>query len=153
MTTPNDPVPESEEESSEFNLADYEIEESEEKEHSSEEALKTRTEKTEESSVEDVRALLKASVKDIENKEEAANPLSEKPLEKISPEELALTLIVEAGSIQLPYDRLLNLKAGTVLDIGLSPEQGVNLIVNGQCIGKGELVKIGETVGVRILQI
>lgn len=164
MTTPEDSLPGESEESSEFNLADYEIEETEEEEESEEASLAEREETTEEvklnieETMKESQALLrklkeeKKKEKLVESEEQTA-PLEEAPLEKVKADELYLTLSVEAGTIQLPFKELLELKSGSVLEIGLSPEQGVNLMVGNQCIGKGELVKIGDAIGVRILDI
>lgn len=145
MTTPENSDSPSEE-TPEFNLADYEIEETDEEEESAE--------KTEQAhAIEDVRALLRQSAKEEKKAEATLKPLTEEPLQKISPEELTLTLSIEAGSIELPLEQLLSLKAGAVLETGLRPEQGVQLMVGKQCVGKGELIKIGDTIGVRILEI
>jgi flagellar motor switch protein FliM/N len=61
------------------------------------------------------------------------------------------TLIAEIDPIQLPFQTLLNLKPDTMLDFNLHPEQGVTLYKGDQMIGKGELLKLGETLGVRLL--
>ncbi|MCE5294592.1 MAG: type III secretion system cytoplasmic ring protein SctQ [Chlamydiales bacterium] len=67
--------------------------------------------------------------------------------------DIPMELIVEVASISISVQKLLELAPGNLLDLGLTPENGVNLVVNGRVVGKGELLKIGETIGVRILQI
>ena len=47
----------------------------------------------------------------------------------------------------------MNMQPGNLLDLAIHPQRGVNLIVNGQKIAKGELVNLGETLGVRILEM
>ncbi len=37
----------------------------------------------------------------------------------------------------------MQLQPGQLLELDVNPEEGVNLVVNGQCIGKGELLKTG----------
>ncbi len=79
---------------------------------------------------------------------------SEQPVEKmISPGEIPITISVEASRIQMSLARLLELSPGNVLEFPAQPQQGVDLIVSGKKIGKGELVKLGEVIGVKILQI
>ena len=91
----------------------------------------------------DVPPSFKQAAKDLLNKSSAA------PI--LKPEEIPLTVSVEIGRIQMSIDQLMQLAPGNMLDLDITPENGVNLIVNGHCIGKGELLKLGETLGVRIL--
>jgi flagellar motor switch protein FliN/FliY len=71
----------------------------------------------------------------------------------ISPEQIPVTLIVEAGQIQMTMEQLMNLEPGNILEINLHPEDGVDLTINGRTVGRGELIRIGEAIGVRILQM
>jgi flagellar motor switch protein FliN len=71
----------------------------------------------------------------------------------ISPEKIAVTLIVEAGRIQMTMDKLLKLEPGNLLELDLHPENGVALTINGSVVGKGELLRMGELIGVRILEL
>lgn len=71
----------------------------------------------------------------------------------LSAEKVPLPLIVEIGRLNLSVEKLLQMKPGNLLELGITPEQGVNLTVHGRRIAKGELVKIGELLGVRILEI
>jgi flagellar motor switch protein FliN/FliY len=47
----------------------------------------------------------------------------------------------------------MNLQPGNLLELNVHPEQGVDLVVNSKKIGHGELLKIGDTLGVRVLEI
>ena len=49
--------------------------------------------------------------------------------------------------------KLLDLQPGNDLDLKLDPEAHVDLTVNGKHVGKGEVVQIGESLGLRVLQI
>lgn len=69
----------------------------------------------------------------------------------LKPEDIPLTVSVEIGRIQMSIQQLMQLAPGNMLDLDITPDNGVDLIVNGHCIGKGELLKLGETLGVRIL--
>lgn len=68
-------------------------------------------------------------------------------------EEITLPIVIELGRIQMPIQKLLELQPGNLLDLDIHPENGVDLVVNGKRIGKGEVLKIGESLGVRILDI
>jgi flagellar motor switch protein FliN/FliY len=72
---------------------------------------------------------------------------------RISSNDIHVALVVEVGQIRLTMDKLLALEPGNLLDLNVRPEDGVTLIVNGKTIGKGELVRMGESIGVRILQL
>lgn len=75
------------------------------------------------------------------------------PSAPLTPNDIPLMLVIEAGQIKISAQKLLELTPGNVIDLEISPEDGVDLVVNGRIIGKGELLKIGETIGVRIVQI
>ncbi len=67
--------------------------------------------------------------------------------------DLPITLVVEIGRIQMSIQKLMELQPGNTLDLNIHPENGVDLVVNGRRIGKGELIKLGETLGIRLLDI
>lgn len=81
----------------------------------------------------------------------AAEPKEEK--KPFSPADIPLEIIIEAGRIKLPIHKLLDLQPGNVLELNIKPEDGVNLVVNGKCIGKGEFLRVGDVLGVRILDL
>lgn len=85
---------------------------------------------------------------------EATPPVAEKtapqaPLTK--PEDLPMTISVEVARIQMSLQQLMQLAPGNMLELNVRPENGVDLIVSGRCIAKGELLKVGDALGVRIL--
>ncbi|MBS0635437.1 MAG: type III secretion system cytoplasmic ring protein SctQ [Verrucomicrobia bacterium] len=80
---------------------------------------------------------------------QASTPKSD----KLTAADIPTQLIIEVASVNISVQKLLELAPGNMLDLGITPEAGVNLVVNGRIVGKGELLKIGETIGVRILQI
>ncbi|GAB4233773.1 MAG: hypothetical protein Tsb0021_12890 [Chlamydiales bacterium] len=71
----------------------------------------------------------------------------------VSPESIPLTVIVEVGRVHMTMQKITELQPGNLVDLDIKPEEGVNLIINGKCVGKGELIKIGNTLGVRITDI
>lgn len=70
-----------------------------------------------------------------------------------SADEIPLTVVIEIGRIQMNVQKLLQLEPGNLLDLNIRPENGVTLTVNGTPVGKGELIRLGETLGVRLLTL
>lgn len=68
-------------------------------------------------------------------------------------EKMPITVIVEAARFKINLEKLMNLQPGNLIDLSIHPETFVNLCVNGQKIATAELVNLGETLGVRILEI
>ncbi|MCP5469561.1 MAG: type III secretion system cytoplasmic ring protein SctQ [Chlamydiales bacterium] len=64
---------------------------------------------------------------------------------------LPVQLTVEVGRCRMNVKELRELSPGNMLELGVSPEQGVDLVVNGKKVGRGELIRMGESLGVRIL--
>lgn len=71
----------------------------------------------------------------------------------ITADQIPMTLTVEVARLRMTVQTLMNLQPGNLIDLNVTPDQNVNLTVNGNIIGKGELLRIGETLGVRILNI
>nr|NGX33007.1 hypothetical protein [Candidatus Anoxychlamydiales bacterium] len=68
-------------------------------------------------------------------------------------ENMPITIIVEAARFKITLDKLMSMQPGNLLDLAVHPEKAVNLVVNGEQIAKGELVNLGDTLGVRILEM
>lgn len=71
----------------------------------------------------------------------------------LSTEDIPLNIVVELGRVEISVQKLLELQPGNLLELNIRPEDGVDLVVSGRRIAKGELIKLGETLGVRILEI
>lgn len=97
-------------------------------------------------------AISEAPAKEVVKEKEAARPKSliSSP---ISTHDIPMTVAIEVGRIQMSMEKLLTLEPGNVLDLNVHPEDGVDLVVNGKTVGKGELVRIGEVLGVRVLEL
>lgn len=96
---------------------------------------------------------------------EGAPPLEE-PLDEFKGEKLAevkeattsikqtpMNLVIEVSKVSMTLEKLLQLQPGNVLELPVSPEKGVNLTLNGKVIGRGELLYLGEALGVKIKEI
>ncbi len=70
-----------------------------------------------------------------------------------SPEEIPVTVVVEVGQIEMAMGQLLQLEPGNLLEVDLDPQKRVSLTVNGKEIGIGDLVRIGDALAVRILEL
>jgi len=71
----------------------------------------------------------------------------------IQPQQTPIVLSVEVGYIRMTIGKLLDLKPDTMLDLSIRPEQGVDATINGKRIAKGELIKLGQILGLRLLDI
>lgn len=68
-------------------------------------------------------------------------------------EDIPLSIVVEVGRLQMTVGKLMELQPGNLLELNIHPENGVDLVVSGKRIAKGELLLMGECLGVRILDI
>ena len=66
-------------------------------------------------------------------------------------DELELELVCQAGSVTLSLAELRRLGPGSTLELAPRLEAHVDLLVNGRRVGQGELVKLGDALGVRVL--
>jgi len=67
--------------------------------------------------------------------------------------ELPLRLIFEIGRADLPVGEIQGLAPGYVFVLAREPGQSVDICVSGRRIGTGELVQIGEQLGVRVTRL
>jgi flagellar motor switch protein FliN len=84
---------------------------------------------------------------------EAAEPAHAEEGPALSLAELPVHLTVEVGRIHMTASALMNLAPGNLLELNVSPEQGVDLVINGKKVGRGELIRMGDVLGVRILSL
>jgi flagellar motor switch protein FliN len=86
---------------------------------------------------------------EVEKKEE--EPEEEK--KTLAPNEIPFVVNVEIAHLRMTVQQLMELSPGNQLSLGKEPDNLVDLVVNGKCIGKGELIRVGEVLGVRILHL
>ena len=109
--------------------------------------------KEEEEAKEEEKIFEEEPIKDIE---EETPPIekgisTEEKTSAIKDTEICLT--AEIGKFSMTIENLIKLQPGNFLELSVSPEDSINLTVNGKIIGKGEIVHLGEALGVRILEI
>lgn len=92
---------------------------------------------------------------DFEDEEELSTEVApEKSLEElISSEDIILSLCVEVAHIKMPLNKLLSLQPGNTLQLPISLENGVSITLNSQVVAKGELLQLGDMLGVKISEI
>lgn len=88
-----------------------------------------------------------------EQVEEVESPKPIAPPPAITPEQIPVSLVVELGRIQMTVGKLLEIEPGNFLELEIHPENGVDLVINGKPVGKGELIRLGEALGIRILEL
>lgn len=145
--------------------SDFETEEEETDEEFTDDDTETETETEEDESeseeeeefTDDGEEELSTEEHETEESQGAPAPGKSAPKEKaqakpINPDEIPLNIVVEVGRLQMTIKKLMELAPGNILELDVHPEDGVDLIVNNKCIAKGELLKIGDALGVRILE-
>ncbi len=87
----------------------------------------------------------------IEEEEEGEVTLQEEPSSPLA--DIPLELTVELCKISMTLEKLMQLQSGNFLDLKTSLDNPVNVTINGKKIAKAELTTLGETLGIRILEI
>lgn len=85
--------------------------------------------------------------------EPAANAKAPSSSAPLTIDEIPLSVVIEVGRIQMSVKKVLELQPGNMLELDIHPEFGVDMVVNGKRIARGELLKIGETLGIRISEL
>lgn len=67
--------------------------------------------------------------------------------------DIDLPLAVRFGETQMTVDALTRLGPGSLIDLGRSPDDPVDVLVNGRLVARGEVVVVAGNYGVRILQV
>lgn len=68
-------------------------------------------------------------------------------------ENLAVTLRVELEARRLTVAEIANLRENQVLELGVRPTDAVNILIDNQTVGRGELVTVEGRLGVRITKL
>jgi len=71
----------------------------------------------------------------------------------ISSKKIPVTLRVEIARLSLTMEKILSLRPGDFLQLGIAPQSAVYLTINGKRVGRGELLQIEESVGVKVLEM
>ncbi|OWJ61405.1 type III secretion system cytoplasmic ring protein SctQ [Inquilinus limosus] len=82
-----------------------------------------------------------------ESDSDAAAP----PAERLG--ELPVTLVFELGRSELPLAAVQGLAPGAVIPLGRDPGEAVDIVANGRRIGRGEIVRVEDELGVRVVRL
>ena len=67
--------------------------------------------------------------------------------------DIDLPLSVRFGETEMTLQRLTRLAPGSVIDLGRSPDDPVDVLVNGRLIARGEVVVVAGNYGVRVTEV
>lgn len=67
--------------------------------------------------------------------------------------DVELTVTVELGRVRLPLRDLLRLQEGTVVELDRLAGAPVDVLANGTPIARGDVVVVGDELGVRISEL
>ncbi|MFC7399041.1 type III secretion system cytoplasmic ring protein SctQ [Chelatococcus sp. GCM10030263] len=68
-------------------------------------------------------------------------------------DEMPVQIVIELGRLDLPLAEIEALAPGSLLPLGRNLEEGVDILANGRRIGRGTLVTIGDSLGVRVARL
>ena len=77
------------------------------------------------------------------------------PPDRLSPDEadlaeLPVRVVLELGRLDLPLAEIRRFTPGHLLPLARPSESAVDIVANGRKLGYGSLVKIGDSIGVRV---
>jgi flagellar motor switch protein FliN len=67
--------------------------------------------------------------------------------------DIDLPLVVRFGRTELPLRQLTRLGPGSVIDLGRSPDDPVEVLVSNRVVARGEVVVVSGSYGIRILDV
>ncbi len=80
-----------------------------------------------------------------------SNPTKEKEMQFLK--DIPVTITVELGRIQMPIEEILQLGPGSMVMLKRQVNEPIDLLVNGKLVGRGEIIAVDESFGVRITEI
>lgn len=67
--------------------------------------------------------------------------------------DIPVSLSVELGRTQMKVKEVMALSPGTVIELEKAVEEPVDLYVNGKLVGRGEVVVVDDSLGIKITQV
>jgi len=68
-------------------------------------------------------------------------------------QDVEVRLSVEVGTTTLTIRDLLALSEGSVIELGRYASEMLDVLANGRLLAKGEVVTVGDRLGVRVLEV
>lgn len=113
--------------------------------------------------LEDIQSVTQSMPQHIDGKDQNIRKVAFSPLEpREIPKEISnidlimdvpLSISVELGRAKMSIQEVLELSPGSVVELDKIEGEAVDILANGRLIAKGEVVVIGETFGVRLVEI
>ena len=83
-----------------------------------------------------------------------AKPAAQHPSDRIDVIlDIDLPLVVRFGRTELPLKSVTRLGPGSLIDLGRTPDEPVEILVSNQVVARGEVVIVSGSYGVRILEV
>ncbi len=67
--------------------------------------------------------------------------------------DIDLPLVVRFGHTEMTVEALTRVGEGSVIDLGRSPHEPVDLLVSGRLVARGEVVVVSGHYGVRVIEL
>jgi flagellar motor switch protein FliN/FliY len=67
--------------------------------------------------------------------------------------DIDLPVVVRFGRTEMPLRALTRLGPGSVIDLGRSPDDPVEVLVSDRVVARGEVVIVGGNYGIRVLDV
>lgn len=80
----------------------------------------------------------------------ATDALQRPGVDEADLEQLPIRVVFELGKLDMPLAEVRRLAPGSVLPMARPSETAVDIVANGRKIGHGSLLKIGDSIGVRV---
>lgn len=80
-------------------------------------------------------------------------PLPENPQASAAPLPGYSRLVVEVARYSLAVSEFIKLNLGSILSLGNHPAYGVDIILDGAKVGRGEIIALGDVLGIRVLEV
>jgi flagellar motor switch/type III secretory pathway protein FliN len=90
---------------------------------------------------------------DVGEKEPLSHQLELAEQESKAIKDVTMQVSVEIARLKITLDQLMNLSPGNFLELPPYADKKVSLTVNGQKVGVAEILHLGETIGLKILEI
>ena len=82
--------------------------------------------------------------------QDPTNALPGGPVDEAALDQVPIRVVFEIGRLDVPLAEVRRLGPGYVLPLAKPIESAVDIVANGRRIGQGSLMKIGDSIGVRI---
>lgn len=67
--------------------------------------------------------------------------------------DIELPLVIRFGHTEVPLKTLVQLGPGSVIDLGRSPHEPVELLVSNRVVARGEVVVVSGNYGIRVIDV